>query len=460
MALSSLPGTIRTAGLLAFAPLIAAALLLLAAPPARAQVLIRDAEIERALKELAQPILAAAGLSSERVQILVLQDNSLNAFVADSQHIFLNSGLIRKMKTPAMLQAVIAHEAAHISNGHITRRLVNARSTRTAAGLGMLLSAVVAVAGNTAAAGGVAVGSAESARRVFLGNTRAEESAADQSGARFLASAGVDPSAMIDVLEIFRGQEALAASRQDPYTRTHPLWSARLRAVRGYAAAYRPRGQASPDNAYWFARARGKLEAFTGNPSRILRQLRQAEQNDITLMQRAVAYHRLPDPEKALENINALVARRPNDPYVQELKGQILLESRQFQAAVRAYARAVDLSPRQPLVLAGYGRALLALDTSAGNRRALEALERARARDPRQPRMMRDLALAYARAGNNGMASLATAERYALLGRLEDAALHAERASGLLPRGSTSWNRAQDVLSAAEPAASQGRRRR
>ncbi|MFV2035649.1 MAG: M48 family metalloprotease, partial [Halocynthiibacter sp.] len=402
-------------------------------------------------------ILTAAGLSASRVQILVLKDSSLNAFVTDNQDIFINSGLIRKLDTPGMLQSVIAHEAAHIANGHITRRLTNARSARTATGLGILLSAAVAASGNAQAAGGLAAGAAGSARRVFLRNTRAEESSADQSGARFLASAGVDPGEMIKVLDIFRGQEALSVARQDPYARTHPIWSARLRAVRGYAAAYTPRGAPQPDRDFWFARVRGKLNAMAGNPARALRQLRGAENNTITLMQRAVAYSRLPDTDKALENVNALISRRPADPYAHELKGKILLEARRFQAAVRAYARAVDLAPRQALILAGYGRALLALKTGSGNRRALEALERARARDPQQPRMLRDLALAYARSGNNGMASLATAERYALLGRLDDAALHAERASGLLARGSTSWNRAQDVLVAARAANSQRR---
>jgi predicted Zn-dependent protease len=65
---------------------------------------------------------------------------------------------------------------------------------------------------------------------------------------------------------------------------------------------------------------------------------------------------------------------------------------------------------------------------------------------------MRDLAVAYAKSGQNGMASLVTAERYAMIGRLEDAEIHATRASGLLPNGSGGWQRAQDVLSAAKSA--------
>jgi predicted Zn-dependent protease len=39
-----------------------------------------------------------------------------------------------------------------------------------------------------------------------------------------------------------------------------------------------------------------------------------------------------------------------------------------------------------------------------------------------------------------------------MAGNLKDAKIHAERATALLPRGSAAWQRAQDVLSAAQAA--------
>ena len=421
--------------------------------PMQAQTLIRDAEIEYALRRLAQPVLNAAGLNSGRIKILVIKDSSLNAFVVDSQHMFIHSGLILKLKTPEALQAVIAHEAAHIANGHISRRLLNMRSAKTAAGLGLLLAAATAVAGGGAqAAGGIAVGTMSSAQRILMSHTRSEESSADQSGARYMARAGIDPAAMVEVLDIFRGQEALSAVRRDPYALTHPLSRDRLRAVKGYAAAFKPQGASDPNSAYWYARARGKLGAFIRNPKWGLREAKKTKFGDVALMMQAVSYHRTPNVKKALKAVNALIKSRPNDAYAYELKGQILLESRQAKAGAAAYAKAVALAPREPLILAGYGRALLAQNTSASIKRALAALEKARARDPQDARMMRDLAVAYAKSGNNGMASLATAERYAIQGRLKDAGLHAKRAAGLLPRGSVGWNRAQDVIRAAKNA--------
>ncbi|HHI70878.1 MAG TPA: peptidase M48 [Rhodobacteraceae bacterium] len=437
----------------AAAVLLFSLILPLVITPARAQSLIRDAEIEYALRKLAQPVFAAAGLNADRIRILVINDSSLNAFVADNQHMFIHSGLILKLKTPEQLQAVISHEAAHIANGHISRRLANIRSAKTAAGLGILLSlAAAAASGETKAGVGAAAGAASTAKRVFLSHTRSEEIAADQSGARFMARAGVDPQAMVEVLKLFIGQEALSAARRNPYTLTHPLTRERLRAVKGYAAAYAPRGKPDPNTAYWYARARGKLGAFIRNPKWGLREARKTKYSDVALMLRAVAYHRVPNTKKALRNVNSLIKARPKDAYAYELKGQILLESRQTDAAAAAYAKAVSLAPGEALILAGYGRALLAQGSGNSIRKALQVLEKARARDPQDARMMRDLSIAYAKTGNNGMASLSTAERYAIMGRLNDAAIHAKRAAGLLPRGSAGWNRAQDVLTAAKAA--------
>ena len=74
------------------------------ASPARAVTLLRDPDIEFGLRQLAAPILKAAGLSPTRMNILVIDDRRLNAFVIDRDNIFIHSGLLLKMKTPGMLQ--------------------------------------------------------------------------------------------------------------------------------------------------------------------------------------------------------------------------------------------------------------------------------------------------------------------------------------------------------------------
>ena len=424
--------------------------------PARAVSLLRDADMEYALAQVADPILRAAGLSASGTKILVVDDASLNAFVIGNDAIYIHSGLIARMDRAAMLQAVIAHEAAHIANGHITRRMTNLGAARNAAALGTALALLAgAASGSGEAAAGIAIGAQSSAQRQFLAHTRAEESSADQSGLRYMRSAGVPVSGMLDVMQIFRGQEALSAGRQDPYIRSHPLSRDRLRAIEAFAAASaraETGGATAAD--YWFLRAKGKLTAFQRRGSWTLRRLGDSGAQDIAYMREAVARHRNSETNRAVASINKAIALRPQDPFYYDLKGQILMESRQFNAAVNAHAQAVRLRPRDGLLQAGYGRALLA---TGNDRAALQALENARRVDFRDGSMLRDLSVAYARNGQRGMASLVTAERYALRGRLEDAGIHAKRATGLLATGSGPWQRAQDVLLASERAAKKRR---
>ncbi len=428
---------------------LALVLALVAGTPARAISLLRDADIEYGLAQLADPILRASGLSPSQVRVLVVDDSSLNAFIADTQHIFINSGMILKLGNARMLQAVIAHEAAHIANGHISQRAGNMRNARTAAGLGMALAAAAAVSGQGEAATGIAFGTQSSVMRNFLAHTRAEEASADQSSVRTMVRAGVDPRGAVEVFDLFRGQEALSVGRQDPYMRSHPLTRDRMRAMEGFVAGY---GKSIPDDPtanYWFARVQGKLSAFLRNPNWTLRRVADSPSRDIALMREAAAHHKQSDLGRALKAIDGAIALRPRDPFLIDLKAEILLESREAGPAVQTYRQAVALAPDNALILGGLGRALLA---SGQFQEALSVLEKARGRDWQDGRLLRDLAVAYARTGQTGLASVATAERYALQGRLPDAAIHAQRAVDQLPRGSAPWQRAEDVLNAAKQA--------
>lgn len=421
--------------------------------PARALSLIRDAELEHSLKKLAGPVMRSAGMGSNRIRILVINDLSLNAFVVDSRHIFLHSGLIQKLKNPAALQAVIAHELAHIANGHLTRRPANMRAANRLTAVGFALAIAAAAKGEAQAGFGLATGLSSTAQRNFFAHTRSEESSADQSALRYMARAGIDPAAMNEVLDIFRGQEALRPGRQDPYARTHPMSRDRIRAVKGYVAALKTKpSEPGKSDRYWYARMSAKLDGFLRNPGWVLRQKSAKGSSEIATLRRAIALHRSPKPKQALAEINKLIQMRPKDPFYRELRGQILLESRNANTAVQSYRQAVQLAPSEPLILSGLGRALLAVDTRSATSEALKVLARSRARDPGDPRLLRNLAVAHAKLGQRGLASVATAERFAVLGRFKDAKLHAERASGALPRGSTGWLRAQDVLVTSEAA--------
>ena len=425
--------------------LAAALVVVLSSTAAQAVSLLRDPDIEHALQRMAAPVLYAAGLG-DNIKILLVNDDRLNAFVVDHGHIFINSGMLMRMTTPEMLQAVIAHESAHIANGHIARRMANLDSARTAAGLGFALAlATAAASGRGDVAAALALGTQSSAMRQFLAHTRAEESSADQSGIRYLAAAGIDPSSTLEVHRLFEGQELLSTSRQDPYMRTHPLSRERMRAMEGFVTAYAGKAKPQPELDYWYDRARSKTTAFMRPTKWTLQRYKESQAEDVRHMRLAVAYHRQQNETKAISHINQALLLRPNDAYYYELKAQILLESRQFQNAVAAYQQAADLAPANALILGGLGRSLLTVNRP---KEALNYLEAARARDFRDARVLRDLGSAYAQTGQHGMASLLAAERYALANRLDDAEIHARRAMARLPQGSSAFRRADDIARA------------
>ncbi len=424
---------------------------ILSAPARAAGGILRDADIEYALGQLARPILVAAGLSPNRVKVILIDNMRPNAFVVSRDAIFVHVGMISRLKSAEALQAVIAHEAAHIANGHVSRRRLSRGNVNSATGLGIALAAAAAASGTPGgAAGAIAVGVASSANRNFLSHSRAEESSADQSAIRYLSASGISTRGTIEALKLFEGQDILSDARQDPYARSHPLNRARMRAMEAYVARYGGDVPYSPTARYWFERAKGKLWGFTQSPKSTLRRAERAATPDLKLMQQAIAAHRRAQTDKAVRLMRQLIAQRPNDPYYQDLLGQILLEGRQFNAAAAAYKRAVDLDPSNALLQGGYGRALLA---SGQVKTAARVLNAARTRDFRDPSILRDLGSAYAQSGQPALAALAIAERYALNGRFEDAGIQAKRAIARLPNGSGAWQRAQDVLTAAERAA-------
>lgn len=426
--------------------------------PANAQSLIRDAEIEQTLERLSTPIFDAAGVAPGSIDIFIIADPTLNAFVFGGRNMVFHTGLLTRMENPEALIGVIAHETGHLTGGHLTRRQVNARRLQGPAAIGLLLAAAAGVAsGNPQIGVAGALASQTALQRSFLAYSRSEESSADQAGATYMERAGIDPVYILDVLKLFRGQEVFQAGRVDQYAVTHPLSGARISLLEDRARnTTAPGGRVNETDRYWHLRMRAKLAAFLTRPERTLNALEREEDpnNEFNLLRRAVALHLLPDPNEAMATVERLIELRPEDPYYWELKGQILFESGRGKEAVEPYRKAVSLAPDEALIRGGLGRALLALNDPALNAEALETLEQATGAGALEPTLLRDLAVAHARNGDDGLAALATAERFAISGDPRDALRHSARALDQLPVGSPGWLRADDIRAVAEQALS------
>ena len=127
---------------------------MLAVQPAMAQSILRDAETEALLHDMAAPLVAASGLDPDNVDIVLINDSSVNAFVAGGQIVYLNSGLINIAENANEVQGVIAHELGHVTGGHAVLE-GGAKAASGISLLSLLLGAAAAAAGGGEAAMGV-----------------------------------------------------------------------------------------------------------------------------------------------------------------------------------------------------------------------------------------------------------------------------------------------------------------
>ncbi len=419
------------------------------AAPAVAQTLIRDAEIEADLRRIADPIFLSAGLDPSSVRVFIVNDPSLNAFVAGGQNMFINTGLIQSAQTPEQLAGVIAHETGHISGGHLSRLQDAVGDANTQAIIGALLGAAAIAAGAPQVGTAVIAGGATVAERSLLKFSRGQEQAADQAAIRYLESESLPPTGLYEFFKILETQN-LRINREGPeYLRTHPLTRDRINFLGASVESSPYRGQAMPPEQHTaHARAVAKLDGFLGEPMDVL-----ARRNGDSFEDRyarAVALFRRGDTDRSLEIVTALIAEEPENPHLYELEGQILFESGRIAESVPAYREAVRGVPDSALVRFGLARALLEMPDRESIAEAAALLREVVRVEPSNPTAWRFLGVAEGRLGHEGRASLALAEQAVLVRNQEDVQLHLRRARQHVQPGDPDWIHLQDLEQAAE----------
>src|SRR6202008_2146002 len=109
--------------------------------------ILRDTETEALLREYTRPILRAAGLEKQNIQMVIINESAFNAFVADGRRIFVNYGAIMQSETPNQLIGVLAHETGHLAGGHLAKLREQLARAQTQMLVAMLLGAGAIVAG-------------------------------------------------------------------------------------------------------------------------------------------------------------------------------------------------------------------------------------------------------------------------------------------------------------------------
>ncbi|SLN48957.1 M48 family metalloprotease [Oceanibacterium hippocampi] len=412
--------------------------------------IIRDAEIEDTIRLYSLPIFEAAGLDSEVVRVHLVKSDSINAFVAGGQRIFLFTGLIMRTEKPDQLMGVIAHETGHIAGGHLARGKDAIENATTAAIIGYILGAAAIVAGAGQAGSAIILGGQGVAQQNYLRYSQTQEASADQAAISYLDNVGVTGKGMIDVLELLGEQEMLLSASQDPYARTHPLSRDRIAALeRRVNASPYAKTPNNPDLVIRHDRMRAKLIGFIKPLNQVLQTYPTSDTSLVARYARAIAYHLKPDFAKAAAEMDSLLAEWPDDPYFWELKGQMLFENGKIEDSLEPLAKSVRLAPASPLLRLLYARALIATERPEAYRQAIGELEEVVRYEPDNRGAWQQLAIALGRDDQLGLSALASAEQHLLGGNKRDARIFAQRAIDKLPEGTPSRQRADDILAAA-----------
>ncbi|RXZ64625.1 M48 family metalloprotease [Pelagerythrobacter rhizovicinus] len=436
----------------------------LIAQPAAAQSILRDAETEALLDDMAAPLVEAAGLQPGNVEIVLINDPSINAFVAGGQAVYIHTGLIDAAETANEVQGVIAHELGHITGGHIIRHSEGAGAATNISILSLLLGVGAALAGAGDAAMGMIMAGQRAALGKYLAFSRVQESSADAAGAEYLSKAGISGRGSLAFFGKLQNQEFRYGYSQDDeaaFSRTHPLSGERIARLREVYT--RDPAWDAPDDAGLqrrFERVKAKLFGYQKPPERTLQTYPETMSGVPARYARAYAWHKDAQMDKALAETDALLEIAPDDPYFLELKGQVLLESGRPEEAIEPLRRATDLTRNQPLIASMFGHALIATEDRTHFDEAERVLRAAVGRDRLNPFAWYQLGVVYAAKGDMPRARLASAEQQVMNRQYAQAIRSAQAAEAGLPDGSPDWIRAQDIALQARAALERERERR
>jgi len=416
-----------------------------AAPVIQEGSIIRDSEIEAILLEIMHPIFRVAGLDPKLLNLYIVASSEINAAASIDFSIFINTALITKAKNLDEVVGVLAHETGHLSLGHVARFQDSINRSSLIAMASAALGIVAAIAGSPDAAMGAMMAGQQIAMGSLMHYSQGQEASADQAAVRFLDKLGWTAKGLESFMAYLAKQELRSVDRQDAYMRTHPLSSLRVDMLNSAIGQLKTQGKPLPSRLYErFDRMVVKIKAFMNSPMTTLIQHPPSKTTTLDRYARAIAYYRNGDLQRSLMELDPLLDQNPKDPYLHELKGQILFENGKVAEAYAAYQRALSLAPDNPLIRLSAVQAALELP-QVDLTKELRELHLVLRKESKNPMAWHLLAVIHGRQGNKGLLALALSEKALTLGNPELALSQAKRALHLA-KEKTALVRANDIV--------------
>src|SRR3954451_3476423 len=172
---------------------------------------LRDTETELLFKELSRPLIIAGKLDPRSVNVVLLNDPGINAFVATGQTVYVQSGLLEATDNVNQLQGVVAHELGHVVAGDSIRSGQGVKQATSISILSLVLGAAAMAAGAGDAGMGIMMAGQRAAEGEFMAFTRGQEATADASAVRFLSKAGISGKGILDFFGKLQNMECRLA---------------------------------------------------------------------------------------------------------------------------------------------------------------------------------------------------------------------------------------------------------
>ena len=410
---------------------------------AQAVSIIRDAEIEEAVTGWVRDIFKAVDLPPENAEIVLVNDDSINAFVAGGQTIFIHTGLFTHAKSLDDVMFVLSHETGHIVGGHITRGITAMEQAKNITLISTILGGVLAVASGRPDAGiAVMIGSQGSAMGQFLTYRQTEESSADRTAVDVMNKLGFSMRGFLNVMQDLRRYERLNSDSEMGYLRTHPMTQSRIHDLDRFT-----KNPPQIKQNKTFDRIKAKLIAFTQEPKDVLTHYRGTSFED--KYAQAIALYRRHDIKQSMALLDELIKQNPNDAYLHETKGQFALEKGYIADAIKHYEKAHELKPNQPLIALALAQSYVEKASRKDpetTTKALKILQRATLEEPDLALGWRLMATAYNYQGNEHLADYAMVEYERASDKLSAAQKRAKQLLKKIDKNSPQYQRLQDIM--------------
>ncbi|MBL6903063.1 MAG: M48 family metallopeptidase [SAR86 cluster bacterium] len=308
--------------------------------------LISDPLIQEYSELLVYRLSEYSQVKDRNFNVLLIDDNSLNAFAAPGGVIGINGGLFLNAQNEGQFASVITHELAHLSQRHFARNILNSQDNNIASILVMVSAVAAAVATNnpTAFMAGPAFLQQQSLRY-----SRLFEREADRVGFNNLINAEYDPSSMGEMFEQMAKLRRLAGDKIPEFLLTHPISSSRV--TDAFNAADQVETPFNTKNSLNYEFIRGRLQIrYEDIPLNSVRKMKGLLEKDPYSNENryalSLAYKISGQHKEALKIINSLIIENPKNLILVNTKAEILLDEGKSEDALEVVNIFLNISPK------------------------------------------------------------------------------------------------------------------